>query len=533
VPEAALPQCDASFVIEGARCVPVPPGGCNDPTACTPNGRCEALGSGSRCVCDPGYQSDGMRCVATPTTCAVDRGGCEEVCTQTTASARTCSCNVDGVLKADGKSCARWGVEVPLSSDHPQNARVAIDGLGNSIVVWDRALPSGQLSIWASRAAPNMPWSAPSAVQTAARYAQSPQVAVDGQGNAIAIWLQAGDNENTLWAKRFSVATNMWQAAPVALDTGAGTIGEYTMASDPAGRAVVLFEQYPSSSGARTDIWSRFFDPERGFSAPQLVESDDSGRAEQGLVGLDGRGNSVALFRQLTVEGNRIFASTAKGQTWAAARAIDGGPIANEDAQLAVGANGSAIAVWTVGEMPAIWSARYDGSSWGQAEMLPIASNALVHANSFRSPRAAIAANGTIVVTWRERLRTDGGGELFAIVAAVHDGTSWAAPVTLSRYVGRSDVSAQPPDGPYNPQVALDRAGNGLVLWQERDGASELESLWTARYSVAEGFGAPFAVTRSGRAGGVDLAMNAEGSAVVVWTLFGEESSALYSRRFE
>ncbi len=82
-------------------------------------------------------------------------------------------------------------------ADYPQ---LAIDPSGNAIVVWEKDNGT-RYNIIANRYIPSIGWSAPSIINTDVGNARHPQIAVDHDGNAIAVWDQVGAQIN-VWAKR-------------------------------------------------------------------------------------------------------------------------------------------------------------------------------------------------------------------------------------------------------------------------------------------------------------------------------------------
>ncbi|NNL25499.1 MAG: hypothetical protein HKP36_13725 [Myxococcales bacterium] len=73
------------------------------------------------------------------------------------------------------------------------------------------------------------------------------------------------------------------------------------MALDPNGNAVAVWEQY---DGTRTNIWANRFSPTAGWGVAERIETDDAGGAESAQVALDPNGNAVAVWEQS--DGTRV-----------------------------------------------------------------------------------------------------------------------------------------------------------------------------------------------------------------------------------
>lgn len=85
------------------------------------------------------------------------------------------------------------------------------------------------------------------------------------------------------------------------------------------------------------------------------------------------------------------------------------------------------------------------------------------------------------------------------------------------------------------PQVAFDPAGNGVVVWTERS-AETGDSLWTARFRADTQAWEPatrFArYTHSSDAADLQLALDANGSGVVIWTAMFNGKRQLFAKRY-
>jgi hypothetical protein len=80
-----------------------------------------------------------------------------------------------------------------------------VDGSGNAVAVWQQDNGTGtRTNIWASRFVPATGWGTATLVETDnAGDALVPQVAVDGSGNAVAVWYQSDGTRSNIWANRF------------------------------------------------------------------------------------------------------------------------------------------------------------------------------------------------------------------------------------------------------------------------------------------------------------------------------------------
>jgi hypothetical protein len=109
----------------------------------------------------------------------------------------------DAVQAATRPAGGSWSPPVEVSSFPPGgpcpcvngSPQVALDGQGNAVAVWDAGqspLPDGTRNpnriIQASTRAPGGRWSSPVPISSVGLDSKNPHVAVDGQGEAVAVW---------------------------------------------------------------------------------------------------------------------------------------------------------------------------------------------------------------------------------------------------------------------------------------------------------------------------------------------------------
>jgi hypothetical protein len=265
-------------------------------------------------------------------------------------------------------------------------------------------------SIWAVRHTPSGGWEPAECIQSddpecaesnAVGDAGQPQVAVDPRGDAVVVWTQfdADDESLSIWSNRFTTGDGWSGAGPVESDINDLVVPQVAM--DANGYAIAVWERVDNNDG-RSDVWSKRQTPTGDWVGSQPVEVNDSGNAWFPQVGADPEGNAIAVWQQQTdgtrfdIWSNRYLASTQK---WGDAERIE-----HEDAgdaekpQVAMDGNGNAIAVWVQsgGDRPGIWSNRHTpNAGWGDAT--PIGPSHLVSA---RAPQVAADPEGNAVAIW-------------------------------------------------------------------------------------------------------------------------------------
>jgi hypothetical protein len=239
-----------------------------------------------------------------------------------------------------------WGTAETLESDtgNVWGADIAVDHSGNAIAVWDQ-FDGERYNVLARRFVVGSGWGTPETIDTISEDAIYPRVAMDGSGNAIAVWKQVGDAQFDLWANRFEVGTG-W-GTPEMLETNDyGGMYWWSVDADDSGGAMAVWSQ---SDGVCASIYACRYVAESGWGDADLIETDDSGNAEAPVVGIDGSGNAIVAWAlndetvwKRSVWANRYVAGTG----WEDPQLIEGESGDAKMPAIAVDSAGNAIAAW-------------------------------------------------------------------------------------------------------------------------------------------------------------------------------------------
>jgi hypothetical protein len=296
-------------------------------------------------------------------------------------------------------------------------------------------------------------WGTAELIETNTGYATSPQVAVNSNGHAIAVWSQRNDPNNnvSIYANRFNGTD--WGTAEL-IETGdAGNAGTPQIAVDSNGNAIAVWVQY---DGANINIYANRFNG-TGWGTAELIETGDAGNAFDPQVALDSSGNAIAVWQQNDGAINNIYANRFNGTDWGTAELIETNTGYAGTPQIAVDSNGHAIAVWSQRNDPnnnvSIYANRFNGTDWGTAELIETGD-----AGNTGTPQVAVDSNGNAIAVWEQY---DGANN--NIYANRFNGTGWGTAELIE--TGDSGNA-------FDPQVALDSSGNAIAVWQQNDGAN-------------------------------------------------------------
>ena len=308
-----------------------------------------------------------------------------------------------------------WGATIKIENDDEGDARypqVAVDDAGNAVAVWQQS--DGTLTnIMYNRYVVGSGWSliGQPVDNDDTGSTADPQVAVDSSGNAIAVWRQRGIAYRDIFASRYAVGTG-WSTPELVDIQDEGYAEDPQVAMNGAGNAVAVWHQKEdNNTEASANIWASYYTVGPGWSTAELIETT-TGQANYPKVAIDNAGNALAVWQQSDGANRHIWANRyAAGTGWAVAELIETEP--DEDAiapQIAMNGAGDALVVWEQNSSSPYWDAWANhytvGAGWGTAEL--IESNNSVLGTS----EIAIDGAGNGLAVWTQL--AGGGGNIWA-----------------------------------------------------------------------------------------------------------------------
>jgi hypothetical protein len=316
------------------------------------------------------------------------------------------------------------GEQLSAASAATESPELAMDRLGNAVAVWQRS--NGQDSVVQAAVRPaGGRWSEATDLSAPGDSAFSADVAVEG-GQMTAVWLILRDRRTIVQSSSRTVAGS-WKPAAT-LSGPVGNTSSPAVAMDDHGGAVASwlwsnggFLVVQAASRLGTGEWSEaqvLSGPGRSASRPQVV--------------MDGNGNAVVAWARYN--GAWTVAQVAErpaGGTWQPARDLShrGGNAHGLD--LAVNRRGDAVATWIQSRLAAstdLWSAFRPARSrsWGSA--IPVS-------DSWEGLQARVAIDeaGNATAVW--------AGSWLISASFRPVGEAWQKDYLLSSY---DNVAAQP-----------------------------------------------------------------------------------------
>ena len=293
--------------------------------------------------------------------------------------------------------------------------QIGVDSNGNAVAVWVRRITGNNQVIEASVFTCSLnTWSTPTSVSDTGEMADSPRVVVDGLGNAVAVWRRSDGSDFII------------QAASLPFGGSWSAVTDLSAAGQEANEPQVSI----NASGQAVAVWTR------GVAPPTPPRS-------------------VIQAATLTF-----------GGSWSAAMTISPAPGVLEDffsPDVAIDSSGDAVAVFgfhRFGFAPPryfIQAAILTSGSWNAAVMVTPSINRLI-----TFPKVGVDSSGNAVAIWRE---DDGGTPFFDVIEEAQytkSTTTWSTPTTIS--VTGEDSDEQ--------QLAVHPSGNAVAVWIRSDGSN-------------------------------------------------------------
>jgi hypothetical protein len=376
--------------------------------------------------------------------------------------------------------------------------QLAIAPTGSALAVWQRG-DSERVEIWADNFLPDVGWGRAQRLALTASDSADPQVSMDADGNAAAVWddgVYLGYHK--IWICRYQPTLGWREPELLAQSEGDVSIGSPQVAVAPDGAVSVLWSRY---EGSRETVWARGFSPDQGWDAAQEV---GQGRDPQVLAGggarflavWEGRGDCEIWGRGVGWDGR-----------WGEPRCFTESGFRPS---VSVGADDHVVIVWQLGLAGFGCDRFVPGMGWVGSEVVYDSSGPWRYPVD---PRVVVDGRGAALVAWQGASGWHGPFPPPAYVwtGRFEPGSGWQQEPVMAQTGDTSGGS---------PSVAGNAAGDAIVVWLERDSAN-YSDLWARRWVRGSGWEPPECYVdvqdqRSNHPSG-DLAMTDWGDTHLVW----------------
>lgn len=408
-----------------------------------------------------------------------------------------------------------WHEETSFAADYTTvwSARTALDAEGNALVAWV-GTDSNIYARWYDAAEDS--WGAITPMESQAGSADSPQVAVSPNGDAVvAFQVDAGNRQ--VWARRF--INGAWEGSETLVSSlppsttlrseiklsfkGANLLAVWTRATVITGTTVGLID---AARAAPTGAWT--VAPELEYAAEPLKTIGN-----QLSLATDAAGNGIVLYglaSNNTTLYPHFMRYTAATGTWTPSATLrqDIAPLGDDSSYygptIAMNESGDGVASWVTRNgtnFDILASLFTKAGGWDEPVPLEQADG-----NAFQIPGNLAAHGDTFTVVWKQMV----GSEFNAYRATYSPGTQTFGEATLLSTGATNNWFGA-------PVIFGDRHGNLLAAWEE--GYEDAPGLVFTRYNALSGmWSAPDTLTTLTDTGYSDvwLSGSADGSAGAV-----------------
>ena len=420
----------------------------------------------------------------------------------------------DAPSPADTPVAAAWSIPVLIENGAGTvtSPKLAMDSSGNIIAVWVQGdgTSNNYQNIYANRYTAGGGWGTPTLLETSDMPADSPLVATDSNGNAIAVWHQAWNLVNGtnygLYANRYVPGVGWGAATTVFADTSTTSTTANApdqLAFDANGNAMVAWTFYEWSWN-HTSVHTTRYVAGTGWAAAELMDTGTAS-ASSPSVAFDAAGNATVLWVQGDSGNDVVYANRyVPGTGWGTATLVDTAARGGASApRMVFTSDGNAIATWFNYGLLGITADRYlAASGWGT----PVTIIETGDTGYDQGLQFALDKSGNAVAVWNNY-----GGGLFA--SRTLAGGNWDTPSAIES--GGSD---------YSGQVAFYANGNALAVWGRF--AANSSNIWSSKYVVGTGWSTPIMVNATpDNTSDPHMVIDKNGLATAVWV----QSGSLYA----
>ena len=352
--------------------------------------------------------------------------------------------------------------------------QLAVDPSGVAHAIWAQS-DAEVAHVYTSQYAPSEgDWSAPELVQTneITEARNDPQIGVDAEGNAIAVWIQR-DIEgfgNVVWANRYTPGGRWGEAEPIEAGEpilhGLGI----DVAVSPNGNAVAVWTR--SEAVLKGELWSNRYTVGSGWGADEIIGVEGLGVVQAPRVAIDANGNAHAVWQLFDGMTQDVWTNrSTPTEGWGEAQRLEADPNPAGAPAIATEASGTAHAVWwqSDGTLQNIWASRYTpGGGWGAPQLIEQPIEDPEAEGSADRPQIAVDPNGNVFVVWQQR--DIGRFNIWSNRYAPETGWAAAELIEQETFFGSG------------PQIAVDPNRHAHAVWAQAVESLGLTHIATNRF---------------------------------------------------
>lgn len=363
---------------------------------------------------------------------------------------------VDGIYANYYTPGIGWGTANLITGGNSYTPpQIDIDKNGNAIAVWsqyDGTYPR----IFANYYTAGGGWGTSKIIDKNVIYASSssPKISFDSNGNAIAVWYQWDGFGYNIYANYYTAVTGWGTASLIETNTAYAYNPQITM--DSNGNAIAVWHTF-------YDIYTNYYTAGVGWGTASLIENS-TGDTGSPQIAFDSNGNAIAVWIQNDGTYDSIYANYyTAGAGWGTANLIETYTGHAKSPQIAFDANGNAIAVWYLQNGP-IYANHYTaGAGWGETQGI-----IATHGYYIESAKVAFDTNRNVIIVWEQY-----DGISHSIYASYYTAaTGWRMAYPIENNTGYAE----------SPQIAFDANDNAIAVWMQYDSTRKYSDIYASEF---------------------------------------------------
>ena len=215
--------------------------------------------------------------------------------------------------------------------------------------------------VWGNEYRPATGWQLASRIDGSVGDARGPQVAIDGDGRALAAWTQSDGRFYRVWTSRFE--GSVWASPMRMAFPGEGDAVEVRIEMARDGRAVLVWLQLAELDRlGRGVVFANVYSPDGGWEGATPLSDTETRRASAPRIAVSDSGLAVAVWRQndgTSLLSRRRSFGASRWQSRGVLEQLERGAI--DEPEISIEADGTAIVVWAAsgsGEADGVWTRR-------------------------------------------------------------------------------------------------------------------------------------------------------------------------------
>jgi hypothetical protein len=372
------------------------------------------------------------------------------------------------------------------TSNHQDQAAIAMDASGNFVVAWNSAEQDGSgYGVYAQRynAAGEIQGDEFQVNTYTTDLQRLPAIAMDADGDFVVTWMSYGQDGsgNGIYAQRYNAA-GVPQESEFRVNTFT-TSGQAlpTVAMDPHGNFVVT---WGGAGGQNNGVYARRYE---ASGVPQGADFLVSNGTSDSDVAIADNGDFVVSWVSQDGSDFGVYARryNAEGVAQGSAFRVNTNTLHNQlGPSVAMGANGDFVVTWDSfgqdGSIEGVYAQRYNAGGMKQGPEFRVNHYT---PDSQREPAVATDADGDFVVTW---LTYGQDGSDYGIYAQRYNTLGQELPRPVGSPAGLGNefrVNSYTTGSQFDYALAMDRNGDFVIAWSSDGQDGSGHGIYAQRYA--------------------------------------------------